>query len=114
MNLDFVYTRPTPPGWSSGPVPRSPRPQRRPGCSVCGGCWCSAASGVRGTARAVADSLGPLCAGLHTGARMHVPAEVADRGVEAARAAGADGCVAVGGGSAIGLGKAVALRTGLP
>lgn len=73
-------------------------------------------SGERGadTARAVADSLGPACAGLHTGARMHVPAEVADRGVEAARAAGADGCVAVGGGSAIGLGKAVALRTGLP
>lgn len=66
------------------------------------------------TARAVADSLGPACAGLHDGARMHVPVEVADRGVEAARAAGADGCVAVGGGSSIGLGKAIALRTGLP
>ncbi|MEU3518007.1 maleylacetate reductase [Streptomyces sp. NPDC006654] len=73
-------------------------------------------SGERGadTARAVADSLGPACAGLHTGARMHVPVAVADRGVEVARAAGADGCVAVGGGSAIGLGKAIALRTGLP
>ncbi|MEV7144637.1 maleylacetate reductase [Streptomyces tauricus] len=73
-------------------------------------------SGARGadTARAVADSLGDLCAGLHTEARMHVPAEVADRAVEMAREAGADGCVAVGGGSAIGLGKAIALRTGLP
>ncbi|MEU5317256.1 maleylacetate reductase [Streptomyces sp. NPDC021056] len=73
-------------------------------------------SGTRGadTARAVADSLGQACAGLHTGARMHVPAEVADRAVEVARAAGADGCVAVGGGSSIGLGKAIALRTGLP
>ncbi|MEV0223348.1 maleylacetate reductase [Streptomyces sp. NPDC050704] len=73
-------------------------------------------SGRRGsdTARAVADSLGPLCAGLHTEARMHVPAEVADRAVEVARTVGADGCVAVGGGSAIGLGKAIALRTGLP
>ncbi|MFE7171723.1 maleylacetate reductase [Streptomyces sp. NPDC057616] len=72
--------------------------------------------GSRGaaTARAVADSLGPACVGLHDGARMHVPAEVADRGVEVARAAGADGCVAVGGGSSIGLGKAIALRTGLP
>jgi maleylacetate reductase len=72
--------------------------------------------GSRGadTARAVADALGPACAGLHAGARMHVPVEVADRGVAAARAAGADGCVAVGGGSAIGLGKAIALRTGLP
>ncbi|MFD9443081.1 maleylacetate reductase [Streptomyces sp. NPDC060006] len=73
-------------------------------------------SGARGadTARTVADSLGPLCAGLHAEARMHVPVEVADRAVEAARAAGADGVVAVGGGSAIGLGKAMALRTGLP
>ncbi|NGO07753.1 maleylacetate reductase [Streptomyces sp. HC44] len=66
------------------------------------------------TARAVADSLGSLCAGLHAEARMHVPAEVADLAVEVARAAGADGCVAVGGGSAIGLGKAIALRTHLP
>ncbi|MCX5425262.1 maleylacetate reductase [Streptomyces sp. NBC_00078] len=66
------------------------------------------------TARAVADSLGPACVGLHDGARMHVPAEVADRAVEVARAAGADGLVAVGGGSSIGLGKAIALRTGLP
>ncbi|MDT7840350.1 maleylacetate reductase [Streptomyces justiciae] len=73
-------------------------------------------SGTHGadSAQAVADSLGPACAGLHTGARMHVPVEVAARAVEVARAADADGCVAVGGGSAIGLGKAIALRTGLP
>jgi maleylacetate reductase len=72
--------------------------------------------GPRGadTARAVADALGPACAGVHAEARMHVPVEVADRAVAVARAAGADGCVAVGGGSSIGLGKAVALRTGLP
>ncbi|GGX43008.1 maleylacetate reductase [Streptomyces fructofermentans] len=73
-------------------------------------------SGARGAdvARRVADSLGPLCAGLHDEARMHVPAQVADRAVEVARETGADGCVAVGGGSATGLGKMVALRTGLP
>lgn len=73
-------------------------------------------SGPRGakTAQAVADALGETCAGLHAEARMHVPVEVADRAVEVARAAGADGFVAVGGGSAIGLGKALALRTGLP
>ncbi|MER6182961.1 maleylacetate reductase [Streptomyces sp. NPDC001652] len=73
-------------------------------------------SGPRGaeTARAVADALGDACAGVHAEARMHVPAETADRAVEVVRAAGADGCVAVGGGSAIGLGKAIALRTGLP
>ncbi|MBK3580547.1 maleylacetate reductase [Streptomyces sp. MBT65] len=73
-------------------------------------------SGARGaaTAQAVADSLGELCVGVHAEARMHVPVEVADRAVELARTLGADGCVAVGGGSAIGLGKAIALRTGLP
>ncbi|WP_369275044.1 maleylacetate reductase [Streptomyces sp. R11] len=72
--------------------------------------------GTRGsdTARAVADALGPACVGVHDRARMHVPVEVADVAVQAARAAGADGCVAVGGGSSIGLGKAIALRTGLP
>jgi maleylacetate reductase len=66
------------------------------------------------TARAVAASLGDACAGLHAGAVTHVPVEVADLAVEAAREARADGCVAVGGGSVIGLAKAVALRTGLP
>lgn len=73
-------------------------------------------SGARGadTARAVADSLGEVCVGVHAEAKMHVPVEVADRAVELARTLGVDGCVAVGGGSAVGLGKAIALRTGLP
>ena len=66
------------------------------------------------TARTVAQALGDACVGVHAEARMHVPADVADRAVDVARAAGADGCVAVGGGSAIGLGKAIALRTRLP
>ncbi|MEU1476719.1 maleylacetate reductase [Streptomyces sp. NPDC005760] len=72
--------------------------------------------GSRGesVARAVADALGDSCAGLHAEARMHVPAEDADRAVTVARETGADGVVAVGGGSSIGLGKAIALRTGLP
>ncbi|MER7402713.1 maleylacetate reductase [Streptomyces sp. NPDC000070] len=72
--------------------------------------------GSRGetVARAVADALGDTCVGVHAQARMHVPVEDAHRAVAAVRAAGADGCVAVGGGSAIGLGKAIALRTGLP
>jgi maleylacetate reductase len=45
---------------------------------------------------------------------MHVPIEVARRAREVAADLGADGCVAVGGGSAIGLGKAIALEHGLP
>ena len=45
---------------------------------------------------------------------MHVPREVAEGGVAAARTTNADGLVAVGGGSAIGLAKAIARDTGLP
>lgn len=45
---------------------------------------------------------------------MHVPAEVADRAVVAARDNDIDLVVTVGGGSATGLGKAVALKTGVP
>lgn len=45
---------------------------------------------------------------------MHVPADVADRAVAAAREIDADLIVSVGGGSATGLAKAVALETRVP
>jgi maleylacetate reductase len=70
--------------------------------------------GQEATARVVARTLGDRAAGIHPHAVMHVPVEVARRARDAAGAAGADGCVAVGGGSTIGLGKAVALQHGLP
>jgi maleylacetate reductase len=66
------------------------------------------------TGRAVAAALGDRAAGVLAEARMHVPVEVAHRAREVAAQLGADGCVAVGGGSAIGLGKAIALEHGLP
>lgn len=66
------------------------------------------------TAERLADTLGPRALGVHAHARMHVPLQTADAAADEARARGADGCVAVGGGSAIGLGKAVALRHRLP
>ncbi len=62
----------------------------------------------------VAAALGDRCAGVLAEARMHVPVEVADRARAVAARLGADGCVAVGGGSAIGLGKAIALAHGMP
>ncbi|MFF3501044.1 maleylacetate reductase [Streptomyces sp. NPDC003247] len=65
-------------------------------------------------ARTVAALIGERAAGIHPHARMHVPVESAAAAAEHAAALDADGCVAVGGGSAIGLGKAVALRHGLP
>ncbi|HEY2223428.1 maleylacetate reductase [Actinomycetospora sp.] len=61
-----------------------------------------------------ADALGDRCAAIHAEAVEHVPGEVADAGVARARELGADGCVAVGGGSAVGLGKAIARDTGVP
>ncbi len=48
------------------------------------------------------------------GVRVHVPVAMADAAREQARALGADCLVAIGGGSAVGLAKAVALTEGLP
>jgi alcohol dehydrogenase class IV len=58
--------------------------------------------------------LGARGAGLFPGAVMHTPVEVTERAMKEVAALGADGVVAVGGGSTTGLGKAIALRTELP
>lgn len=70
--------------------------------------------GQRALGEMVSVALAERSAGLLPAAREHVPVEVADAARDRAAALGADGCVAVGGGSAIGLGKAVALEHGLP
>src|SRR5712671_1114695 len=70
-------------------------------------------SGARLGAR-VAELLGGRSAGVHAGAVIHVPRAVAEAGLAAAKAARADGVVAAGGGSAIGLAKIIARDTGLP
>jgi len=62
----------------------------------------------------IAETLGARYAGLYDKAVMHVPIEVAEDARRVAKALGADCCVAVGGGSTVGLGKAIALTTGLP
>jgi maleylacetate reductase len=69
-------------------------------------------SGERLGARIV-EELGARAAGLHARAVVHVPVAVAAAGVEVARGVNADGLVAAGGGSAIGLAKAIARETGL-
>ena len=63
---------------------------------------------------ALAASLGEVAAGVHAKAVMHVPASTARAAVEEARRLEADGTVALGGGSTVGLAKAVALELGLP
>ncbi|WP_024901304.1 maleylacetate reductase [Robbsia andropogonis] len=65
-------------------------------------------------ANRVKDILGARAAGVCAQAVMHVPAEVAHAACEMARDLEADCCVAIGGGSTIGLGKAIALTSPLP
>jgi maleylacetate reductase len=60
------------------------------------------------------QGLGGHGLGTYSKAVMHVPVAVSAAAVAHVREVGADGCVTVGGGSATGLGKAVALETGLP
>jgi alcohol dehydrogenase class IV len=71
-----------------------------------------------GSAHAVADglvtALGPLFSARFDGPVVHTPVPVTIEAMRIVAAASADLVVAVGGGSAIGLGKAIARRTGLP
>jgi maleylacetate reductase len=68
----------------------------------------------RQQAESVAALLGGASAGVYDGAEMHVPIEGARKAREHAKAVGADCAVAVGGGSTIGLGKAIALESAIP
>jgi len=68
----------------------------------------------RGSAERIAGMLGAKAAGIFDRAVMHVPIETAREAREVARQLGADCAVAVGGGSTTGLGKAIALDSGLP
>jgi maleylacetate reductase len=70
-------------------------------------------SGAR-LGKMVSDILGMRGAALHAQAVIHVPTAVAEAGLKAAREAKADGIIAVGGGAAIGLAKAIALQTARP
>ncbi len=65
-------------------------------------------------AQRVAELLGERSAGVFPRAVMHVPMEVAREAAAEARRRGADCAVAIGGGSTTGLGKAIALDSGLP
>ncbi|WCP15946.1 Maleylacetate reductase (plasmid) [Sphingobium sp. AntQ-1] len=66
------------------------------------------------SAEHVSALLGPLCAGVFAGAVMHTPVGVTDQAMQVVAARNIDGIVAIGGGSTVGLGKAIALRTDLP
>lgn len=64
-------------------------------------------------AQDIAKRIGNRAHTVYPHAAMHVPGEISDAAVAYAREHHIDGCVAIGGGSAIGLGKIIALEAGL-
>jgi maleylacetate reductase len=65
-------------------------------------------------AEKLSQQLGDLSAGIFSNAAMHTPVAVTEQAMAAYETAGADCVVAFGGGSTIGLGKAIAYRTDAP
>lgn len=61
-----------------------------------------------------ARDIGHRAAVLYPGAAMHTPVEVTEAAMDAVRSVKVDGILSAGGGSTIGLGKAIAYRTDLP
>ena len=70
--------------------------------------------GQQALATDVARRLGARCAGIFSKAVMHVPVESARAARAEAMRLGADCAVAIGGGSTVGLAKAIALESALP
>lgn len=62
----------------------------------------------------VFNRLGELSAGIYDQAVMHVPVETVADVLKVVEQLEIDGCVSIGGGSTVGLAKAIALETGLP
>ncbi|MEM9073530.1 MAG: maleylacetate reductase [Myxococcota bacterium] len=69
---------------------------------------------ARGSEQGAALTEGMSVAGYFAEATVHVPSEVVDRAVSVASQTEADAYLAIGGGSTIGLAKAVALRDARP
>lgn len=65
-------------------------------------------------AETVQSVLNGQIAGIFSNATMHTPTHVTDDAVQHAQEKGADSVISIGGGSTIGLGKAISFRTGMP
>ena len=70
--------------------------------------------GQAASAQRVVELLGARAAGVFTQAAMHVPVDTARAALAEAQRLRADCAIAIGGGSTTGLGKAIALDSGLP
>ncbi len=108
----FTYTSlPSRVVFGSGTVAALPQEMERLGCHRA---LVLSTPEQEGNAGEIAAALGAKTAAVFPGAVMHTPVEVSERAASLAREIGADCTVALGGGSTIGLGKAIALRTDLP
>ena len=94
--------------FGTGTSARAAEEVRRLGCSRV------LVVGSPSRAERVREALGPLVVASFGGAVMHTPVEVTERALKAVEEHAADCVVAVGGGSATGLAKAIALRAELP
>ncbi|KAE8354890.1 hypothetical protein BDV28DRAFT_155869 [Aspergillus coremiiformis] len=65
-------------------------------------------------AEKVKDVLKGQIAGIFSEATMHTPTHITEKALEYAKGQNADLVISIGGGSTIGLGKAISIRTGLP
>ncbi|MEN3363893.1 MAG: maleylacetate reductase [Burkholderiales bacterium] len=77
-------------------------------------CLVISTAGRGAMAERVAALLGSRCAGIHADAKSHIPIEVVREAQGKIGALGVDCMVAIGGGAAIGLAKAIALETKIP
>jgi maleylacetate reductase len=68
----------------------------------------------RDKAEEIAERLGSLACGIFIGAVMHTPVDVTDVAMAEFRRLNADGVVSIGGGTTVGLGKAIAYHTDAP
>jgi alcohol dehydrogenase class IV len=65
-------------------------------------------------AAAIEQLLAPNTVGIFSKATMHTPTDITQEALRVAQDLKADSIVSIGGGSTIGLGKAISLRSGLP
>ena len=63
---------------------------------------------------ALSKQLDGNIAGIFSEATMHTPSHITEKALAYTKNTGADSVISLGGGSTIGLGKAISIRTGLP
>ncbi len=109
---EFIFTsQPSRVVFGAGTLDRLREEVERLGCSRA---LVVTTPGRSAQAGRIAGILGPCRAAEFTDAAQHTPVEVTERALAVVAEHSADCLVAVGGGSAIGLSKALADRTGLP